>query len=66
MIKAIKFNKSGQYFAENVSESTKGYFSIVTPDVSGKRFSHLKDIDKILNPTGIDDFSIDKFFDNLR
>lgn len=61
LLKAIKLNKSGQYFAKNVNESTKGYLSIVTPDVGGE-----KDIDKILNPAGANDFPIDNFFNNLR
>lgn len=61
LVKTIKLNKSERYFIENVSESTKGYLSIVTPDVGGE-----KDIDKILNPAGADDFPIDNFFNNLR
>lgn len=61
LLKTIKLNKSERYFIENVSESTKGYLSIATPDVGGE-----KDIDKILNTTDIDDFSIDNFFDSLR
>lgn len=66
LLKAIKLNKSGQYFAKNVNESTKGYLSIVTPDISKERSLCSKVVDKILNPVDADDFSIDNFFNNLR
>lgn len=66
LLKATKLNKSGQYFAKNVNESTKGYLSIVAPDVSRKRSSHSKDIDELFSSVGVDDFSIDNFFDSLR
>lgn len=66
LMKAIELNKSGWDFVENVNESANDYLPIVAPDVNEKRSLYSKDIDKILNPTSVDDFSIDNFFDNLQ
>lgn len=65
LVKTLKLNKSGRNFIEDIDESKKGYFSIVTSDISRKRPSYSKDIDELFNSAGVDDFSIDNFFDSL-
>ena len=66
LVKTLKFNKSGRNFIENINESKKGYSSIVVSDISRERPSYSKDIDELFSSTGVDDFSIDNFFDNLQ
>lgn len=66
LVKTLKFNKSGRNFIENINESKKGYSSIVVSDISRERPSYSKDIDEFFSSAGVDDFSIDNFFDNLQ
>lgn len=66
LVKVLKLNESGRDFIENIDEPKKGYFSIVASDISRERPSYSKDIDKILNPAGVNDFSIYNFFDSLH
>lgn len=66
LIKAIELNKSGRDFIENINESKKGYSGIVVSDISRERPSYSKDIDELFSSAGVDDFSIDNFFDNLQ
>lgn len=66
LVKALKLNKFGQNFIEDIDETKKGYSSIVASDISGERPSYSKDIDELFSSTGVDDFSIDDFFDSLQ
>lgn len=66
LVKTLKLNKSGRNFIENIDESKKSYSSIVTSGISRERPSYSKDIDKLFNSAGVDDFSIDNFFDSLQ
>lgn len=66
LVKTLKLNKSGRIFIENIDESKKGYSSIVTSDISRERPSYSKDIDELFSSAGVDNFSIDNFFDSLQ
>ena len=66
LVKTLKLNKSGRNFIENIDESKKGYSSIVASDIGRERPSYSKDIDELFSSAGVDDFSIDNFFDSLQ
>jgi len=61
LVRAVKLNESGRRCVENINESLRGY-----SDIGGERPSYSKDIDKILSSAGVDNFSIDDFFENLK